>query len=265
MQNNIEDYNFHIKLMHFYLKLTGFWTSSTNRKINHKRVLFCSTILFASFVGQFLKFSTTLNDLMTSTEGLLYASLTGHALYFYLIVLTKQPKINKMLFLVEANFNNFDGDLNRKTQFRLKGQKNTALAIMLVTVNVIICIGSYLYISRFYLLNLNHTEKQLLYPISLPIQLTNSTYYLIILFQFVTFSVESAIQLTSIAMFSLCINMMCAELDILGTAFENMNEIVKIKVKECDACPTYSIMEHIDYHARDLLRQYSKHYILLIR
>lgn len=260
-------HNLHIRIIHFLLQLIGIWVSSTNRKINRTRVLIFILALVPALIGQIVKLATTRNDLRVATEALLHASIIGHGVFVYLLILHEQLTINQMVCTVEANFNNFEVIINQKTSYREKSEKNSTLFIIIFLVLGCLCIVGYLFLSKFYLFHLNYTEKGLLFPMSLPFQLNDKTYYVVFSYQFFTFISESLIQLTGISLFSVLINMLCAELQIFGKAFQNMVAIVNMKVKECNdsICSANTLREHTDYHVRCLLKLYIHHHASLIR
>lgn len=251
--------SFYFKVIHCCFKITGLWINSSNRKLNIKIVISYLIMLSISFLAVTHKFYLTANDLSVGTEVLLHVSLLFHTLVTYLILLWNQKIIMRMYSMVESNFNHFYKLFNKTNKYQLIEEKGSAIVTITVASVISTAHISYMYVTRFYVINLDYTEKELIYPISLPFDLDNSTYYIVIVIEFATTLLDFAVHITSICICTGFINILCAELYLLAETFAEITS-----VDESDTKYLFTINNEADLVGNEQIKMWVIQHNLLI-
>lgn len=251
---------------HFVFKMTGLWINSSNRKHNFKVITFYLVFLNIGLFGASFKFYQTAHDLLYGTEVLLQAALMFHTTITYLVLIYNQKRIMKMFRLIENNFDHFNKMFNKTNKYLSVEQKRSAVVTIIVACLISSVHISYMYVTQFYFIYLDYTEKQLLYPISLPIELNNNTYYIIYVFELITFIMDLMTHITSITLCIGFINQLCAELYLLGETLKEItwNDYLDYKTKELITIEDIQLNQNFESQRYKHFKRCVEHHKVLI-
>lgn len=263
--NKQEDTSLYLKIVKFWLTASGLWISSKKRRRNVLLNLTFIVCLSVGIAGSLRVLFTTTGGFAEINETLIQIGLMSHSLLTYSVLVYNQRKISTMYSIVENRFNNFENILVVKKNFREKEEKSSAYMSLFLTATIASVDISYIYATKFFYFNLDHTEKQLLFPMDLVMERNNYTYYFIYLFEVILFLIQPTVHISSITFCVGFMNMLSSQFSILGSAYKNLQTQIMYDIKVCNgtSCKR-NIEDHEDIHANKFIKLYIEHHHQLI-
>ncbi|XP_054260367.1 putative odorant receptor 19b [Macrosteles quadrilineatus] len=206
-------------------------------------------------------------DLNKATELMLHILFIAHTIITHFTLAWKQQTILKMLALVENRFDHFSENIFHQNKIAEDEEKNNSRYLTAITVIISSVHLSFIITSKVYMINLPPEQKSLLYPVTVPFEMSNTVYYIVYLLQLITTFFEGTTHITSIAICTGFMNILCAEYTVLGKSFRHMGKLGRQRALQCPGTEValgWTPARHHDYHTQALLRSFVDHHILMI-
>lgn len=252
-----------MKIVRFWLYVSGLWRGPENRNLN---IIWSSVMLLVltfGFLGTLHQLLFVPQDFAGGTEVLMNVSLIGHSIFTYLVLIRKRTTIMRMMALVENNFNNFTFTLGMKNTFKRNAEEFNVILVATVCVIIFSVHLSFIVVSKAFWIDVPLMNKTLLFPITVPLEMTTTVYYSVFILELLVTFFEAVVHITSITLCTGFINLLCAELRSLGWAFRHLSPIARYQI--CTFGPeAYIPPAHLKLHAINLLKNLVDHHRLLI-
>lgn len=252
----------------FCLRVSGLWKSSGERTLNLPVILTVLLPMFVGMVGTVHQLLFVPQDLYARTEVLMNVTLIGHSISTFIVLIWKQKTIMRMLSLVECKFNGFCKVQKLTSEYWDNAEKKNAILVVSISVIIFSVHLSFIGVSKVFWVYSPAEEKSLLFPITVPLQMSNPVYYSVYCLELVVTLCEAVVHITSITLCTGFINLLCAEFAVLGLAYRSTMSLARQHALLCPGLelpPDCLPEEHLNYHADVLFRDYITHHTLLIR
>lgn len=258
----------YIKIVKFGLKMNGCWKGPADKSLNIPLLVLIQFFLFSALIGTSHQLLFAPHDLKKVTELMMHTFLIIHTIITHFTLAMKQKTILKILSLVENRFENFSETYFKENKLQEREEKNNSRYIILIAVIISSVHLSFIITSKVYMVSLPPEQKSLLYPVTVPFEMSDTVYYIVYSLQLITTFFEGMTHITSIAICTGFMNILCAEYTVLGKAFRHMGQLGRQRALQCsgtEVVPGWSPARHLDHHTQALLRSFVKHHILMIK
>lgn len=262
-----EERSWYMSIVRFCLSWSGLWINSEVQELNTIWISVILVFLILGFLGSLHQLLLVPQDISGGTEVLMNVSLIGHSVFTYLVLIWKRPTIMRMLALVESNFNNFTDTLGMKNVDKRSAERFNVVIVVTVSIIIFSVHLSFVGVSNVFWIDVPLKNKTLLFPISVPLEMTEAAYYLVFVLELLVTFFEAVVHITSITVCTGFINLLCAELMILGRTFRLLPSIARHRACSCETpCQPdpWTPKAHLDLHANSLLNSFLDHHTLLI-
>lgn len=257
----------YMKVVRFCLCISGLWRGPENRKLNIIWSSVMLVLLTFGLLGTVHQLLLVPQDIDGGTEVLMNVTLIGHSIFTYLVLIRKRATIMRLMTLVESNFNNFSDTIGMKNTFKRNAEKFNVILVVTVCVIIFSVHLSFIGVSKALWIDVPLMNKTLLFPITVPLEMTTTVYYSVFVLELMVTFFEATVHITSITLYTGFINLLCAELRSLGWAFRHLTPIARYQTCSCkspeepEACIPRA---HLELHANNLLSALVDHHRLLI-
>ncbi|XP_046666380.1 odorant receptor 10a-like [Homalodisca vitripennis] len=258
----------YMRIAKFCLTISGLWKGPEDRTLNKPVVAGIVGFLCLGLLGTLHQLLFIPQDIYKGTEALMHITLLGYSLSTYIILIWKQKTILKMLTLVETNFNDFGKTYIKHNKHQIVAEKNNAVLVITISVIIFSVHSSFIGVSKVYRVHLPPENKSLLFPMTVPLELTNIAYYAVYVLQLMITVCEGYIHITGITLCAGFINILCAQFAALGRAFRLLAPLARHRALHCSAREVvlgWRSDDHVDHHAQDLLKSFVDHHNTLLQ
>lgn len=267
LRNRYKDSRY-LKIVRFWLTVSGLWKNSSDRSRNIPVNCVILSTMLVGFFGTAYELFFVSENINAGMEILMTVCLIGHSISTYTVLMWRQPTILKMLAIVESRFDEFSQIQLEHSKLQYRAEKTSAVWSVMISVIIFSVHTSSVVYSKGLLVYLPLANRTLLLPITVPFQLSESTYYLIFTLELLCMVCEAITHISSITLCTGFINILCSEFSVLGKSFSRMSEIVRRDASLCQGTkevPKHHPEAHLDHHAALLLNIFVDHHLLLLQ